>query len=149
MEKITCSRRTEDGMDNPNGPFRNSGVNLDTYRDDNTCSYCGSFNPETFMQRLEAGDIELGPTDKSYKVYVRNVDGEMFKQSYRDCGDAECKGPDECKHWTTRERNETKFYFQHLSTDQKKRFIELLNEKKIKIGVPHHFYVTPFFIKKP
>lgn len=47
--------------------------------------------------------------------------------------------------WTTEERNETKFYFQHLNEDQKKRFIELLNEKKIKLNEPGYFYRLPFF----
>lgn len=39
-----------------------------------------------------------------------------------------------------------KFYFQHLSEEQKRRFVDLLNEKKLKIGYPGRFYVAPFFI---
>lgn len=39
-----------------------------------------------------------------------------------------------------------KFYFQHLSEDQKTRFVELLNQRAIKIGYPRHFYVLPFFV---
>lgn len=43
-----------------------------------------------------------------------------------------------------------KGYFQHLSEAQMKRFIELLNEKKIKLAHPGYFYVLPFFIaRKP
>lgn len=157
--KHTCGRRAENGMDNPNSPLRGSGRDLDTYRDDNTCSYCGSFNPDTLMQRLEVGDVELGPTDKNYKVYLMNAGGEAFKQTYRDCPTdrkivdgkeitTKCSGPDTCTHWVTREMSQAKFYFQHLSVDQKKRFIELLNEKKIKIGMPGHFYSRPYFIAK-
>lgn len=41
----------------------------DEWRDDKTCSYCGSLEPAEFMRRAEAGD-ELGPTDKNYKVYI-------------------------------------------------------------------------------
>lgn len=116
-----------------------------TWREDGTCSFCGSLNPDEFMRRLEAGDVEVGPTDKSYKVYVKNVGGAQFKQTYRDCpSDAPKHGPDDCTHWVTREVGDTKFYFQHLSPEQQ-RFIELYNERRMRIGYPGHFYVTPFF----
>lgn len=39
-----------------------------------------------------------------------------------------------------------KFYFQHLSEDDKRHFIDLMNANKVLIGYPHHFYVRPFFI---
>jgi len=39
-----------------------------------------------------------------------------------------------------------KFYFQHLGDEQKKRFVELVNSKAMKIGYPGHFYVLPFFL---
>lgn len=38
-----------------------------------------------------------------------------------------------------------KFYFQHFDEEQGKKFIELYNARKIKIGYPGYFYVTPFF----
>lgn len=40
-----------------------------------------------------------------------------------------------------------KFYFQHLSTEEQRRFVNLLNERKITIGYPGHFYVRPFFVR--
>lgn len=141
------------------GPFVMAGSGIDAYRDDNTCSYCGSFNPEALMERIEAGTVELGPTDKNYKVYVKNNGGEPFKQTYRQCPPPErkvvdgkeiierCAGPDTCTHWVTRERDETKFYFQHFTEEQARKFIDLLNEKKLHIGYPGHFYIRPFFIK--
>jgi hypothetical protein len=135
---MECPRRAESFIVVTQGP--------DSYREDNTCSYCGSFNAEAFMLRIEAGDVKLTPTDKNYKVYVANDGGEGFKQTFRDCPQgATCTGPKDCTHWVTRDRNETKFYFQHLSEDQKRRFIELLNENKIKLEYPGHFYVLPFF----
>lgn len=144
-QSIECPRRVE-------APFQLTGIGpdgKDTLGKDDTCSYCGSLNPATFMARLEIGDIELGPTDKNYKVYVKNHGGATFKQTYRDCPTIDtCKGPGTCTHWVTREVEETKFYFQHLSVDQKKRFVELLNEKKLKIGMPGHFYTSPFFISR-
>lgn len=79
-----------------------------------TCSWCGSLNPDEFMRRAEAGD-ELGPTGKSYKVYVGARD---------------------------------KFCFQHLDEEQKKRFVELLVQGRLKIGAPGHFYVLPYFVRK-
>jgi hypothetical protein len=113
------------------------------------------------MARLEVGDIKLGSTDKNYKVYVENAGGEQFKQSYRNCpNDKEmigaagnkymtwsCEGPETCTHWVTREIGTTKFYFQHLSLPQQDRFIELLNEKKVKFQGGIGFYVLPFFCK--
>lgn len=38
-----------------------------------------------------------------------------------------------------------KFYFQHLDADDQRRFIALLNDGKLNIGYPGHFYVLPFF----
>jgi ferredoxin len=129
---------------------------------DDSCQYCGSLNPDTFMARLEAGDVLLGSTDKNYKVYVENSGGEQFKQSFRDCPrDKEmigaagnkymassCQGPDTCTHWVTREIASAKFYFQHLGDEQQKRFIELFNEKRIKFSGNYGFYVLPFFCTK-
>ena len=50
--------------------------------------------------------------------------------------------------WATRESDDSKFYFQHLSEDQMGRFIELLNGKKLKIGYPGYFYQLPYFIAR-
>lgn len=146
IEQI-CPRRSE-------SVFGLRKEKADTWREDDTCSYCGSVNPDTLMTRLEAGDIEIGPTDKSYKIYVHNAGGAAFKQTYRDCyeqprtgkaKEPKCTGPDDCSHWVTREINDTKFYFQHLSAEQRTKFIEIYNAKRMKIGYPGHFYVLPFF----
>lgn len=127
-------------------PFKHPFDGRAHWRGDDTCSYCGSLNPDVFMAHLEAGDIELGPTDKSYKVYVESKNGDDFRQEYRACPpNADCKGPDNCEHWTSRPVKQTKFYFQHLSEAQRTRFIELVNAKKVSIGYPGYFYVLPFF----
>lgn len=137
-EQQDCPRKIE-------GPFRINEFKYLNRPDDGTCDYCGSLLGDEFMRRLEAGDIELGPTDKSYKVYVRNKGGALFKQSSRtDPGGT----MDQTKWvWQTREMEQCKFYFQHLTEQQQIRFVELLNEKKIKFGEPGRFYVTPFFIR--
>lgn len=103
---MICPRRDEV----PALPFQE---NEDQWRENGTCSFCGSMCPGTFMDDIKAG-AELGPTDKSYKVYMPNG----------------------------------KFYFQHLSPEQQQEFVQLLNTKQLKIGMPGHFYVLPFFIQR-
>ena len=80
------------------------------------CNFCGSLHPDTFMEMIKKGS-ELGPTDKSYKVYLKLA------------------------------RGQTKFYFQHLSVEQCVEFVDLLNAGKLNIGYPGHFYVRPFFVR--
>jgi hypothetical protein len=139
MNRFTCPRRVGEF-----GPWsRESGQ--DGLRDDGCCDFCGSLDPDIFMSRLESGDVELTPTDKNYKTYIRNVGGKSFKQTYRTDDDST---GDTSKHvWTTRDVDESKFYFQHLSEKQMSRFIELYNEKNIRLSVPGHFYTMPFFMR--
>ena len=140
---MKCPRRIEGAV------FKFNDQEDEWRKSDNTCNYCGSLNPDMVMARLENKDVEITPTDKNYKIYVGNKGGERFKQSFRDCPkDATCKGPDDCTHWVTKEHDYSKFYFQHLSVEQKKRFVELFNEKKLILRYPGHFYVLPFFMKK-
>lgn len=92
-----------------------------TWRDENdgwkTCSYCGSLSPESFWRAIRA-EMELGPTDKNYKVYVKAAD-------VRGAG---------------------KLYFQHLPDDDKIRFIDAINAGILRFGYPGHFYRLPYFI---
>lgn len=41
----------------------------------------------------------------------------------------------------------SKFYFQHLSLEEKHKFIELYNDKTMKLEYPGDFYVLPFFMQ--
>lgn len=96
-------------------------MNFDAvWRPDRSCSFCGSMNPDDFMSRLEDRSVELEVTTKDYKVYVRTLDASR--------------------------PTPIKFYFQHLSPEQQRRFVELANEKKLIFsgGIP--FTVLPFFI---
>jgi len=137
MPGSTCPRRL-----NEFGPWEHV-EGLDGYGQDDACTFCGSLNPETLMKRIEAGDVELGPTDKNYKLYVINSGGAAFAQSYRTDDD---RTGDRSKWiWATREMSQVKFYFQHFDEDQKKRFVDLLSEKKLRIQHPGHFYRLPFF----
>lgn len=138
--------------------------------DGNTCTYCGSLNPDELMGLLETGEAELSPTDKDYKVYVQRANPRFGKK--RICGsttherpgyeplsaakyleavaEGACRPQDykvgDYVLWGDEPpKTHEKFYFQHLSEEQKKRFIELLNAKKLKIRDPGHFYKLPFF----
>lgn len=111
-ETHACPR----GDEVPNGPYRDMALNA-TWREDGTCSYCGSLSEAAFFAAIEAG-AEIGPTDKSYKAYV-----------------------------TGGGHNHAKFYYQHLSAEGRGKFIDLYNAKGMKIGDPGHFYVRPFFCR--
>lgn len=90
----------------------------DQTRADGTCSYCGSLLGDAFMKQVEnIGQVTLVPTDKNYKVYYRYANGSQGK-----------------------------FYFQHLSSEQMQRFVELLNAKQLTFAHPGHFYTRPYFI---
>ena len=118
MNEFTCPRRIEDGT--ISSVFTMGGENKDNWRDDNTCSYCGSSNPEIVMEGIETSDIEITPTDKNYKIYLHSISGKHYGM---------------------------KFYFQHFSEEQKNKFIQLNNEKKLKLQEPGYFYCLPFFCK--
>jgi hypothetical protein len=127
------------------GPWKFTGeCNWDRHPD-GTCQYCGSMNPDTFMARVEAGTVLLGPTDKNYKVYVRNNGGDGFKQTFRNCPPSAACTPENCAHWVTRDHDNQKFYFEHLSVDQRKRFVELFNAQKLQFD-GGSFYTLPFFM---
>ena len=88
------------------------------------------------MQRLEAGTVEILPTDKDYKVYVQNTTGENFTQHFVNNG-----------AWTSSTTSQVPFKFQHLTYEQMVRFVELFNDRKLRIGFPGHFYVAPYFLR--
>lgn len=138
--------------------------------DRNTCSYCGSMNPDELMGLLETGEAELSPTDKDYKVYVQRANPRFGKQrisgssthprlpyvllteeKYRAAvADGACMAKDYLPgafvRWDPEPaKTYEKFYFQHLSPAQRMRFVELLNEKKLYINEPGRFYRLPFF----
>ncbi len=118
MKQFKCPRRAETGFGDI--LFYKRENDYDEARDN--CFYCGSLDPDTFMARIEGGTILLGATDKNYKVYVTNDGGDSLAT--------------------------VKFYFPHLSEEQKKRFVELMNEKKLKFEGGIGFYVLPFFCRR-
>lgn len=115
-DKFTCPRAIEDGSVSPVFKFGTEHV----WREDGTCSYCGGLSEDKFFEAVEAG-LEVTPTDKSYKAYVRGAPGGSPTG---------------------------KFYFQHLSEEGRRRFVDLLNSKTMKLATPGHFYVMPFFCQR-
>lgn len=86
---------------------------------DGTCSYCGSMRPDDLFAAIAVG-AEIGPTDKNYKVYVR--------------------GGDRITHGGARGTFEGKFYTSHLNRRDATRLRALLDEGRVKVGYPGHFY---------
>jgi hypothetical protein len=115
-DKLYCPRAAENGG-GPNSPFKAPMNGEMTWREDRTCSYCGSIDPEDFLKAMAEGQL-ITPTDKSYKAYA-DIPGRSF----------------------------TKFYFQHLDEAQRERFIELVNARRVNWAAPGHLYVMPFFCK--
>lgn len=143
------------------------------WRDDGTCSYCGSLSPELFWEAINGGN-ELGPTDKDYKVYVDRPDPdagtpwiytsqnfepeskEGWQLATQELLDSLPKFPrawhqHQLGHWVRIEPKHAirhdKFYFYHLDEEGQRRFIEMLNGGVLNIGYPGRFYRLPFFMR--
>jgi hypothetical protein len=158
---FVCGRQTE-------SHFGDFGLTPQAYwRKDGTCSYCGSLSPAELFAAIDAG-AELGPTDKSYKLYVtvpHPQAGETIRvgsssgPTFNRNGDLNiADATDEEKATGRYERismgtapatRQAKFYFQHFDEADCQRFIDLLNAKKLNLGVPGYFYARPFFIAPP
>lgn len=157
-----CPRRAETVMTMVSRDGRDWWDQRDGHK---ACSYCGSLSPEEFFAAVKAGHAVV-PTDKNYKAYVDlpnpqvgqtieigSESGPAFrdgKQTRDDLTDEE-KRTGKYRRVIMGKASATisaKFYFQHLSDQERDRFIELLNAKKMKLAMPGHFYVTPFFAKR-
>jgi hypothetical protein len=72
-DQVTCKSRNSQP-----GPWKH-GEGLDHWRTekngDRCCSFCGSLHPDDFMRLVtqaaeDGSDVQIEPSDKSYKVYV-------------------------------------------------------------------------------
>jgi hypothetical protein len=68
----TCPRRMSEF-----GPWKHE-EGLDSWRNDGTCSFCGSMKPEQVFEAIEQGK-QITPTDKSYKIYVEGSRKAYFQ----------------------------------------------------------------------
>jgi hypothetical protein len=166
-ESATCPRRTDEW-----GPWDHS-EGQDHWREDRTCSFCGSLHPDNVMRHIRDG-VQLDPTDKNYKGYLmvpnpkvgqRRITG-MSNHSQEGGGwvqiteahlpelNADGWNVDETDigHWMLygleEALSQVKFYFQHFSAEQRRELIQLCNDSKVRFGHPGHFYVLPFFMKR-
>lgn len=137
--------------------------NTDTWREDGTCSFCGSLSGDQFMREVAAG-TKIEPTDKDYKAYLdvanpdvgkpvlkegwANPPPEKLAQIKNDPAWTEVRPGVWDKYGPADAIKHAKFYFQHLSVEQRHQFIELLNAKRVNIGEPGRFYRLPFFITR-
>lgn len=166
---FVCARRGESVTIRGRDDSKDFWSTRDGHR---SCSYCGSISPDELFAAIEAG-AEIGPTDKSYKVYVDLPHPEsgqpcvVSSANFKFAVDAievteenigtlpldSYQRANYLGHWVQISKRgpaaHAKFYFQHLSVEQQQRFIDLLNAKKINIGMPGYFYARPFFIAPP
>lgn len=135
------------------------------------CRWDGSLHPDDFMELLERPGVQLTPTDKNYKVYIEfedDSDAEEWRVASVTSHDPEEEGwmrgteippdvdtsgwGDLSESWVKLiqrgSKKTEKFYFEHLSEEQRKRFINMLNNKQISLAYPGHFYNLPFFISR-
>jgi hypothetical protein len=114
-------------------------------------------HPDDFMQAVRDGK-EIGPTDKSYKAYVYEplTDEQKAQARRRSIGSYVGTGMSEADATKLVDSEPFigsgaqigKFYYQHLTDEQRHEFIRLLNERAVKIGYPGYFYVLPYFIQR-
>ena len=136
-----------------------------------SCSFCGSLHPDRFMQLVRDGWI-VGPTDKGYKAYLESpltdeqkaakrdrwMELDAIARAIRELGEKDGKTAERIQadlddEWQRQESGwlhgdqSAKFYYQHLSTEQRAEFIALYSDGQMKVGYPGHFYRLPFFCK--
>lgn len=134
-----------------------------------SCSYCGSLNPDRFMQLVREG-WWVDPTDKPYKVYLAvPLDDEQIAMARQRWMDGpfvsrvrEAAAADTADNVDAAVEHEwqqmpaasghgqvvAKVYLQHLSEQQRDEFVALANAKTMRIGDPGYFYVLPFFCRR-
>jgi hypothetical protein len=139
------------------------------WRDDSTCSYCGSLSEGALFEAIERGD-EIHPTDKNYKIYIVIPNPDAGKMRVVSAANYQCEGDgwvqvteevlpslpaearDDLGKWVqiapTEATKHAKFYFQHLTEFGRGYFLRLYNEGKLKLAYPGYFYVLPFFVAR-
>jgi hypothetical protein len=163
MSKQTCPRRLGEV-----GPWSRE-EDQDAWRPDGSCSFCGSISPDTFMEAARRGDL-ITPTDKNYKAYVdlpnpregevrivgttnsrEHPGGNWVPVGEKERADLDRAGSGGLQttyvlYGTEGPKDHRKFYFQHLSPEQRREFVDLLNAGTLNLAYPGHFYRLPFFV---
>lgn len=116
---FTCGRRVEAGMDREDSPLRRSGKGLDRWRE----------WPEE-PGRMYCSYCGSMPSEALFEAIER---GEQLTPTDKD-------------YKVYVEPGSRKFYFQHFTDEEKRRFVDLLNARAIKIAYPGYFYRLPYFV---
>lgn len=72
---MNCPRRL-----NEIGPWDHEETDKDSWREDNTCSFCGGLKPEIALEFVEKGN-QITTTDKNYKIYI-NTPAKAIQKVY-------------------------------------------------------------------
>ena len=119
-ENFTCPRRVEDGTDRDDSPFTFAGSNRDHW------------------------DVrELGKNPRC--SYCGSIDPNSFMLRIK-AGD-ELGVTDKNYKAYLPGTDYPKFYFQHLSVEQRREFAAMMSRNEIVYGFPGHFTVLPFFVR--
>lgn len=144
---------------------------LSHWRDDATCSYCGSLMPAKLFEAIEKG-APIAATDKNYKLYVE-IDNPKAGEPrvVSSCNFAIDPARLEAEGWqvvTDALRQQfdllpshrfvqirpdeakvtAKVYFQHFTEAERHRFLDLMNAGRLTFRVGVGFYVLPFFVHR-
>jgi hypothetical protein len=175
-EQHNCPRRSETpgGVFRHNSPdvWRQRGGLAGQENVGRSCSYCGSLHPGRFMELVRDGWI-VGPTDKPYKAYLARPrtaqEIAVLRQQWTDATDGAAQiiraagqrdgktagqvADDLERFWATQELplasesgHAAKFYYQHLSADQRREFVDLYNARTMRLSYPGFFYSLPYFM---
>jgi hypothetical protein len=139
------------------------------WRDDGTCSYCGSLHPEALLGAIEGGTALLGGTDKNYvdlpnptpdapvigmSTNMQLTPEQASAQGYLPADDAARRTWGLSPHTTFYKLStqgpylHRKFYLQHFDAGQQQRFVDLYNAKRLQFRNGDGLYVIPFFMKR-
>lgn len=167
--KFTCPRRTDGVTDRDRWE---TGHGLISQHAELSCSYCGSLQPARFMELVAEG-WPVTPTDKGYKAYIgrplteaeKDDRRRQWRRDWRSAAFTACREDPEYKPtpaeveamldklWEHHGKlqilsptaTDYKFYFPHLSNDQRHEFVERYNSGEMAVGYPGFFYVAPYF----
>lgn len=116
--KFTCPRRAENGMERDDTPFLHAGSNKDTWG------------------KRSDGRLHCG--------YCGSVKPEEFME-YLAAG-GELGVTDKNYKAYLGDAGSGKFYYQHLSMEQQREFIDMINRHEVHFGYPGFFTVLPYFV---
>lgn len=130
-ERFLCPRRGEMGIELPKGwPKDDHWIGKEG---DRTCSWCGSLHPDDFMAAVLNGE-ELGPTDKTYKVYVNGAGGGKFY--FQHLAEPQRRAFVDLYNDRNRRRYDDDMSFT----------IAKEGSSAMAVGYPGYFYQLPFFM---